>query len=255
MSVSLHPYWLPNGGGGHTLGWDSAMFTILAIKHCPHQGVHRGTQVEIFVLSISVCKPQLHPEKKLKKQKVCVCVCVSSANIISSGCWVQSQCPTLLRADCRVDSSEWTCRTAAYVRHSLVRTLLQVSSKHRSTVLHSLCHWCINLMLYLCSLKHTLTPCLLYHSPPPLSSAVLNPSPPPPGLPSADNSVPSRCFCPRYQLFLHGIIRHNWFKYRKATSFCLHSVWTEDEETRTCLCVHVCSTPMEACMDTRHEFN
>lgn len=152
--------------------------------------------------------------------------------------------------------SEFThTHTHIYVRHSLVRTLLQVSSKHRSTVLHSLCHWCINLMLYLCSLKHTLTPCLLYHSPPPLSSAVLNPSPPPPGLPSADNSVPSRCFCPRYQLFLHGIIRHNWFKYRKATSFCLHSVWTEHEKTRTCLCVHVCSTPMEACMDTRHEFN
>lgn len=197
---------------------------------------------------------------------MCVCVCILSKHHIqwmlssesvshTAESWLQGG---FIRVDlqngcmCLVNLHT---HTHIYVRHSLVRTLLQVSSKHRSTVLHSLCHWCINLMLYLCSLKHTLTPCLLYHSPPPLSSAVLNPSPPPPGLPSADNSVPSRCFCPRYQLFLHGIIRHNWFKYRKATSFCLHSVWTEDEKTRTCLCVHVCSTPMEACMDTRHEFN
>lgn len=91
----------------------------------------------------------------------------------------------------------------------------------------------IQFMLYLCSLKRTLflphTPSLSPFRPTRLSIfislflslplclspsfhfwsfAVLNLCQLCQVSPSADNSVPSRCLCPRYQLFLYGIIRH-----------------------------------------------
>lgn len=88
----------------------------------------------------------------------------------------------------------------------------------------------IQFMLYLCSLKRTLLlsssitfsfsaypslPLSFFLSfslslpfLPLLVFCCVEPLPAPLGLPSADNNVPSRCFCPRYQLFLYGIIRH-----------------------------------------------
>lgn len=49
---------------------------------------------------------------------------------------------------------------------------------------------------------------ILHDQPPHSSSAGLNSRPAPLGLPSADNSVPSHRFCPRYCLFLQRINRH-----------------------------------------------